>query len=72
MLKNIPYAHLKTIDGEEVKEYSKDRFEKVIKDIPHRVSEKSDRTLYFVTENVHVHGTKFYYEDYFEVLNNRH
>jgi hypothetical protein len=67
----IPYAYLKTIDGGEVKEYTQEAFESAVKEIETRVVEKSDRTLYFVTQNCTINGIKFYKDDYFEVLNSR-
>lgn len=68
MLNFVPYAYYKTIDGEEVREYTKENFEKVIASIKYRVAQKSDRTLYFVTDNAKVNGINFYKDDYLEVI----
>ena len=64
----MPYAYLKTIDGEEVREYIKENFEKAISELEYRIAEKNDRTLYFITKNKKVNGIKFYKDDYFEIL----
>lgn len=64
----IPHAYLKTIDGEEVREYSKENFEKAMKELDCRVAEKSDRTLYFIKESKTINGITFYKDDYLEVL----
>lgn len=64
----IPYAYLKTIDGEEVREYIIENFEKAISKLKYRIIEKNDRTLYFITENNKVNGINFFKDDYFEVL----
>jgi len=68
MLNFIPYAYYKTIDGEEVREYTKENFEIVLENVQYRIAEKSDRTLYFITDNAKVNGIKFYKDDYLEVL----
>lgn len=64
----IPYAYLKTIDGEEVREYTKENYEKAIAELEYKVAEKNDRILYFVTKNKKVNGISFFKDDYFEVF----
>lgn len=64
----IPYAYLKTIDGEEVREYTKENFEKTIEKLDYRISEKSDRKLYFINESSFANGIRFFKDDYFEVV----
>jgi len=68
MGQSIAYAYLKTIDGQEVMEYTKEAFEKVLETLRYRESKKSDRVLYFVTDNTHINGINFFKEDYFELL----
>ncbi len=64
----IPYAYLKTVDGEEVREYIKENFEKALVQLEVNEIQKSDRTLYFITKNADVNGIKFFKNDYFEVI----
>lgn len=64
----MAHAYLKTIDGEEVIEYSKEKFEKVLETLRYREIKKSDRVLYFVNDNAHISGINFYKDDYFEIL----
>lgn len=67
-MQNHAYAHLKTIDGIEVKEYTKPQFESLLEQLKTRIVNKSDRTLHFVLDNTKTHGIQFYKDDYFEVL----
>jgi hypothetical protein len=71
MVKIAHYANLKTIDGDEVNEYSKDEFEDMLSSMKVRKVKKSDRTLYFVKDNIKLNGIKLYRDDYFEVLDNQ-
>lgn len=68
MGQSMAYSYLKTIDGEEVMEYSKEAFEKVMKTLRYREVKKSDRRLYFVKDNAHIEGIKFFKDDYFELI----
>jgi hypothetical protein len=68
MGKSVAYAYLKTIDGEEVMEYSKEQFDNLLKTIKFRTIEKSDRTLYFIADNVKLNGVNYYKDDYFEIV----
>lgn len=68
MAEVILYAHLKTIDGDEVMEYSKEEFEELAKELNFRTVKKHDRTLHFVIDNKHVNIIKFFKDDYFEVI----
>jgi len=65
----MAYAYLKTIDGDEVVEYTEARFQKTLNAIEFREIKKSDRTLYFVAENNFADGIKLFKDDYFEILN---
>jgi hypothetical protein len=68
----IPHAYLKTIDAEEVREYTKNAFKSALAQLKYREVKKSDRTLYFVSDNAHVDGIRFFRDDYFEVLGASH
>ena len=68
MTESMAYAYLKTIDGEEVMEFSKEGFDEVLETLRYREIKKSDRTLYFVNDNAHISGINFYKDDYFELL----
>jgi len=68
MGQSLAYAYLKTIDGDEVMEFSRKSFEKVIETLRFREVQKSDRTIYYVVDNTHLCGINFYREDYFEIV----
>jgi hypothetical protein len=68
MKQTMAYAYLKTIDGEEVVEYTEARFHNTLNAIKYREIQKSDRTLYFVAENSFADGIKLFKDDYFEIL----
>ena len=68
MGKSILYAYLKTIDGEEVMEYTKKEFEDVSKELNFNKVKKHDRTLFFVIDNKHLNKIRFFKDDYFEVV----
>ena len=65
---HIPYAHLKTIDGEEVQEISKEVFEKILEKLDTREFVQKKHTLYFVNVNAKVEGIKFFRDDYLETI----
>lgn len=67
MTNQLTYARLKTIDGDEIKKYTKEAFETLLPKLKTRKSHKSDRTLYFITDNANLDGIHFFKEDYFEV-----
>ncbi len=71
MGKNAHYANLKTIDGDEVNEYTKEEFEDLQSQLNFRVVKKSDRTLFFVIDNAKANGITFYKDDYLEVLDSQ-
>jgi len=64
-MKNL---YLKAIDGEEIVECSKEFFNQFLETSNFRKVTKSDRTLYFIKENVHIGEINLYAGDYFEVL----
>lgn len=66
-MNGIPYAHLKTIDGEEVKMYSKSEFETILIDIKTKKSMKNNRLFYIIEEPTKVNGLQLFKDDYFEV-----
>ncbi|KIM05635.1 MAG: hypothetical protein KU28_09915 [Sulfurovum sp. PC08-66] len=69
MGQSVAYAYLKTIDGEEVMEFKHEEFEKALTTLHFREVKKSDRVLYFVSENAHFYRINFFKGDYFELLN---
>ncbi|MBN2823798.1 MAG: hypothetical protein JXQ76_00620 [Campylobacterales bacterium] len=68
MGRSMAYAYLKTIDGEEVMEFGEDEFDQALKTLHFREVKKSDRVLYFVTDNAHFNRINFYKGDYFEIF----
>lgn len=68
MGKSVLYAYLKTIDGEEVMEYTEKEFAEAKEKLNLREVRKHDRTLYFVEDNNHVGTMRFYKDDYIEVV----
>jgi len=69
MIKPIAYAYLKTIDGEEVMEYTKNEFENLVKQVKFKKITKSDRALYFLIDTTYYNNMKYFKNDYFEVKN---
>ena len=61
------YANLKTGNGDPIREYIKENFDKVMNELEYRTVEKNDRTLYFVTKTTKINGINFYGGDYLEV-----
>ena len=68
MGQTVAYAYLKTIDGEEVMEFKQEEFDHVMQTLRIREVQKSDRVLYFVTDNAHLNRINFFKGDYFELL----
>jgi len=64
----MAYAYLKTIDGEEVMEFTHKEFTQIMQTLHFREVKKSDRVLYFVSENAHFHRINFFKGDYFELF----
>lgn len=69
MIKPIAYAYLKTIDGEEVMEYTKEEFENLSQQVKFKKITKSDRSLYFLIDTTSYNNIKYFKNDYFEVKN---
>jgi len=69
MIKPIAYAYLKTIDGEEIMEYTKKEFENLFKQVKFKKIIKSDRALYFLIDTTSYNNMKYFKNDYFEVKN---
>jgi len=65
-----PYAYLKTIDGEEVREYSKDSFLDLLPKLTTREVQRSDRKIFYIVDNVTANGIRFFKDDYFEIVDN--
>lgn len=63
----IPYAQLRTIDGEEVKMYTKPEFETILLNIKTKQSMKNNRVFYTIEETIKVNGLQLFKDDYFEV-----
>lgn len=63
----IPYAQFRTIDGEEVRMYSKPEFETILLNIKTKKSMKNNRLLYTIEETTKINGLQLFKDDYFEV-----
>ncbi|MBN2823939.1 MAG: hypothetical protein JXQ76_01340 [Campylobacterales bacterium] len=68
MGQTMAYAYLKTIDGDEVMEFRREEFDQVMETLPIKEVKKSDRVLYFVTDNAFLNRLNFFQGDYFELL----
>ncbi|HQS66354.1 MAG TPA: hypothetical protein PLM93_04110 [Sulfuricurvum sp.] len=63
----MPYAQLRTIDGEEVKMYTKPEFETILLTIKTKKSMKNNRLFYTIEETIKSNGLHLFKDDYFEV-----
>ncbi|MGD9971190.1 MAG: hypothetical protein AB7S65_12155 [Sulfuricurvum sp.] len=66
-----PYAYLKTNEGEDVNEYSKEKFEVVLMNLKTKMLTQGDKTVYVIEENTKINGIQVYKDDYFEVYTSR-
>ncbi len=68
MGQSMAYAYLKTIDGDEVMEFTHEEFTQAMQVLHYREVKKSDRVLYFVTNNIYLNRINFFKGDYFELF----
>jgi len=62
----MTHMYLKTIDGDEVFEFEKDLFDKIIKSIEFKKIKRHDRTLYLVKKDTKCCHINFLQDDYIE------